>query len=99
MNLVECLARNAHEHIHRVHFCPPLDEGFSPKKQAYATRPGEPMCHDSVRTARIQKRKHTKDHSAFDVAWLGEVKSLAEVRSKCLQDMKGDAPKVRFVAQ
>ena len=57
------------------------------------------MYHDAVRKGRYREVKHTQDHNVFEVALLGEVKTLTKVRSKWLQDMKGNAAKARFVAQ
>ena len=59
--------RNVPEHIHRMLFCPPAEEGLIPEKQVYATRSGEPMCHDAVRKARASELKHMQDHSVFEV--------------------------------
>ena len=68
------------------------------KKQVYALRSGEPMCHDASRKALAKKLKHMQDN-VFEVPWLSEVKFLTKVRSKWLQDMNGDAVKAKFVAQ
>ena len=76
---VDC--RSVPEHIQRMPFCPLVEEGLISEKQVYATRSGEPMCHDAVRRARARELKHTEDHSVYEVALLGEVKSLTKVRS------------------
>ena len=86
------------EHILRKPFCPP-EEGLISEKQVYATRSGEPMCHNAVIEGRAKERKHMQDHTVFEVVWLSEVGSLTKVRSKWLQDMKGRVVKARFVAQ
>ena len=91
--------RNMPGHIHRMPIGPPAEEGPTPEKQVYATKSGEPRCHDVVRKARAWELKHIQHHNVFDVVWLSEVKSLTKVRSKWLQDMKGDVAKARFVAQ
>ena len=57
------------------------------------------MCHDAVRKARTKELAHMQGHNVFEVVWQGEVGSLTKVRSKWLQDMKGDAVKARFLAQ
>ena len=91
--------RNVPEHIHRMPFCPPAGEGLISEKQVYATRAGEPLCHDAVRKARAKEPKHTQDQKVFEVVWLSEVESLTKVRSRWLRDMTEDAVKVSFVAQ
>ena len=58
---VDC--RNMPEHINRMPFCPPAEEGLISEKQVYATRFGEPMCHDAVRKARGRDTKHMQDHT------------------------------------
>ena len=63
--------------IYVGHFCPPAEEGLISVKQVYATRSGEPMCHDAVRKSRAKELKHMQDHSVFEVVWLSEVKSLS----------------------
>ena len=90
--------RNVPEHIQRMSCCPPAEEGLIAEKQVHATRSGEPMCHDAVRNARAKELLHMQDQHVFEVVWLSEAKSLTKVRSKWLQDMKGDAVKARFVS-
>ena len=86
------------EEIHRLPFCPPPEEGLISEKQVYATRSREPMCNNALRKARGKELKHMQFHNVFEVVRLGEVGSLMKVRSKGLQEMKGDAVKARLVA-
>ena len=87
---------NTSNECHSVHL---RRKDLSLLKQVYATRSGEPMCHDPVVKARVKELKHLLGHNVFEVAWLSEVKSLTKVRYKWLQDMKRSAVKARFVAQ
>ena len=41
----------------------------SPRKQVYATRSGEPMCHDTARKTSAKELKHMQDHNVFEVVW------------------------------
>ena len=40
-----------------------------------------------------------QDHNEFEVVWLSEIKYITKVRSKQLQDVKGNAVKAKFVAE
>ena len=76
-----------------------LDDADDGDVQVLATRSGEPLCDDAAREARAKELKHTQDHNVLEVVWLGEVTSIEEVRSKWLQDLKGNALKALLVAR